>query len=205
VPCLETRDEIELAWSKTREELREIFRNILPSIGEIFTKIKTEPIVHALAGEIGHAFARVERMVVTRMGVNSWRIIRHWFPSYEKLDKPWDMRVDCRGRTYTVKIVLSPRTLNSTLRQRVERESTRMTNPIILTLTGLFNGQREQQLGNARWLDAGATWYWLSGERGAYRKFLAILYDEAYPLRRELLSRIYDTYRQIVSVRRKNV
>jgi hypothetical protein len=109
-------------------------------------------------------------------------------------EEPFDYEC-CRipfGRPcYRIKVVSGEKAFNSTMQRAVERAGARPGSPcIILTLQGYWQGSHERDLGPCKWLDAVATWRWITGDPKAYKRFLDTLYQTLRPYRRVLQERV---------------
>jgi hypothetical protein len=189
-PRLELSDE---RWERTRRIVERVVEASIPDLEELASR-RPDPVVHAIAGRSVAFASAVERSVVTRFGRHAKEIVTPWFEECRSIGGFWDYKcVRDNGRevrTFTVKVVSGPKAFNSTMRRRVEEESKALPTPIVLTLTGTFEATHVTLVGSAYWLDAPATWLFLTWNPRGYKKFLDMLYQAGARYRRAIYTAI---------------
>ncbi len=161
-------------------------------------KLDVEPTNHFVGAFLGRDFRwreQVARRVATLAGQWAPRILRVALESCgwrcTGAAEPFDLRCCGFGSCYRVKVVSGEKAFNSTTIRAVMEAAAGTGSPcIILTVQGYWRGSHEREVGPCRWLDAIATWKWVTGDPRGYRRFLDILYGEAAPYRRRLWERI---------------
>lgn len=194
-----SRERVEEGWQRLRRLLEAIVEESIPALIDIAGR-RPDPIVYALAGRAVAYASALERSIVTRFGRRAKELVTPWFEECTPLDGFWDYRClrdnGRETRTYTIKMVSGAKAFNSTMRRRVEEESARLQNPVVLTATGVFERDHYEEIGKAYWLDAPATWLLLTGSPRGYKRFLDTLFEVGKPYRATIYKQLLDMSRR---------
>lgn len=182
------------SWAFSVErQLASIFDDVLAYIEANKTALRgvENYFFLALVGSRVNRYAKLERLIVTRVGNLAPLLFKQFFLHTREVEKPFDFQGILRRnmREYTVKVVLSDQAFNSTTLRRVEEASRAYVNPIILTVQGERFDPRD--VGAAKWLCAHDSWAFVTGELDAYRKVRDMIFQVAKPYR-ERIFRLID-------------
>jgi len=186
-------------WMEVERLLRDFYGEVSARVtGEVLSE-KANLLFEALAGRVGRANARAERVIVTMLGGWAPRFFQVWFLYPEPLEKPFDFAGLLGEERWSVKVVSGPDALNTAQKRAVSEAALRLENPIILTLQGEWFPKRfvEAETGaRVAWLSAPESWRLATGERGAYTRFRDLVYKVAREYREEMVSRIIEAGRR---------
>ena len=185
-------------WASVEKLVKGFYGEVARAVTERVLEEKANIFFDALAGRVGRANARAERVIVTMLGDWAPRFFEVWFLYPERLEKPFDFKGLLGGRVWSVKVVSGPDAFNSAQRRAVSEAALRLEKPVILTLQGGWFPRRVVEVETGApvpWLSAPESWELVTGEKGAYRRFAGIVYRVAREHREVVVSRIIEASR----------
>ena len=162
-------------WPLVEKLVDELYNALVHRVSE--RKVDRSNVFYiALVGRAS-VQSRIERTLVTLLGEYAPRIFMLFFSSTRELPPPFDFQGELRGTTLQVKVVSGEHAFNSSVRNRVARESAKYSNPVILTLQGHYF--TPVRVGKAMWLSAPSSWRAVTGDAEAYKTFTSVVFRVA--------------------------